>query len=72
MNVEVYTESNEQLNCLSYEIKDKSKPALPSAPYKEIIVRGALECCLPQHYTIMLQGIKHNGYHGEVNYRDHL
>ena len=70
--VEVRTEKDDKITCLTYEKKDKSQPGLPSIPYKETIIKGALKCGLPQDYVLMLQGIKDNGYHGEVNYKDSL
>lgn len=70
--VEVLIENNDKLTCLTYEKKDKSQPGLPSIPYKDTIIKGALQCGLPQDYITMLQGIKDNGYHGAVNYSDGL
>lgn len=71
MNVEVNTMNNDRLTCITYEKKNKSI-GLPSIPYKETIVKGALQCGLPQDYISMLENIKDNGYHGEVNYNDAL
>lgn len=72
MIVEVLVENNDRLMCFTYEKKSKSPPGLPSIPYKDTIVKGALQCGLPQDYVLMLQDIKDNGYHGEVDYRDGL
>jgi len=70
--VKVCTEGNDQLTCFTYEKRNKSQPGLPSIPYKETIVKGALQCGLPEEYIIMIKNIKDNGYHGEVNYKDGL
>lgn len=64
--------NNDKLTCITYEKKNKSQPGLPSIPYKETIVKGALQCGLPQDYISMLENIKDNGYYGEVNYNDAL
>ena len=72
VSVEVYTESNDKLTCFTYEQKDKSQPGLPSFPYKDTIVKGASQCGLPQDYIVMLQNIKDNGYHDDVDYTDKL
>ena len=66
------TEGNDELTCFTYEQRNKSQPGLPSIPYKDTIVSGALQCELPQDYIVMLQNIKDNGYHGIVNYKDKL
>ena len=36
------------------------------------MIKGALNCGLPQYYVLMLENVKDNGYHGEVNYKDSL
>ena len=68
--MEVLVENNIRLTCFTYEKKNKSQLGLPSIPYKDTIVSGALQCELPQDYIVMLQNIKDNGYHGEVDYKD--
>lgn len=70
VTVEVSTKKHEKLMCFTYEKKNKSQPSLPSIPYKETIIKGALQCGLPQDYISMLESIRDNGYNGEVNYED--
>ena len=60
-----------KITCITYEKTDKSQPALPSRPYKEMMLKGATQCGLPGDYITMLETVRDNGYHGEVNLINH-
>lgn len=44
----------------------------PSITYKECIVKGAIECNIPEDYIEFLKKIPHNGKHGPPSLREQL
>jgi len=59
-----------KIACITYEKTNKSQPNLPSLPYKKMMLKGATQCGLPDDYITMLETVRDNGYHGEVNLID--
>ncbi|XP_015930173.2 gamma-glutamylcyclotransferase [Parasteatoda tepidariorum] len=55
------------LMCKSYQMQvDENSDHLPSPMYKNVIIQGAKEHCLPSFYIQKLESIQDNGYDGKV------
>ena len=50
-----------------YMILPEEEDKRPSWVYKDVILRGAEEHNLPEHYVAFLKQIEDNGYKGDVN-----
>jgi len=48
-------------------VKPEEKDKRPSKIYLDVILTGAKEHILPDHYLTKLESIEHNGYAGDVN-----
>ncbi|TMS35291.1 hypothetical protein L596_002724 [Steinernema carpocapsae] len=68
LNVTVKMSSdNSTVVCRTYQYSNPERqPRPPSPHYKHVIVSGAVEHELPEHYVEMLRKIKDNGYLGPV------
>jgi hypothetical protein len=65
--VSIVMTSGETLDCRTYQMLDvTSGDHLPSPHYKHVIVSGAIEHKLPEHYIDKLKKMRDNGYTGRV------
>ena len=68
IEVDVETMEGVNMKCVSYKRQDDVKENLPSHLYLRIIMEGAEEVGLPETYREQLKDMKHNGYHGDINF----
>lgn len=66
IRVAVTTSSGSQISCYTYVMCEDSDLSLPSKPYLDTLISGAVEHRLPSEYVHSLQIISHNGYMGPV------
>lgn len=65
--MDVETDTGEIIQCRTYQLIDLPDEIedlegnLPSLSYLKVIVKGAVESHLPDHYISHLRHIKHNG-----------
>jgi len=67
LHVPILMTSGETIDCRTYQMTDvTSGDHLPSPHYKHVIVSGAIEHKLPEHYIDKLKNMRDNGYIGHV------
>ncbi|KAK7098208.1 hypothetical protein V1264_002560 [Littorina saxatilis] len=66
MEVEVAGMDGGRYTCRTYQLRIGWPPGPPSPHYKDVIIRGARQNSLPDHYLKYLESIKDNGFQGDV------
>ena len=65
--MEVSSADGIQMKCRTYMlVKTGNADRRPSPHYLDIIIKGAEEHRLPEHYIEKLRKIEHNGYAGSI------
>ncbi|KAK2723744.1 gamma-glutamylcyclotransferase-like [Artemia franciscana] len=73
ITVKVETREGETYVCRCYElIRPLEEDRRPSRVYKEVIIKGAIQNSLPDHYIHRLEKIVDNAYDGVVEIREQL